>query len=451
MNKKIIFSYLILSLLLLVGDACKNTKVTSDKTEETIETETSISIPTLANSWVVNNPKATRLVIGKRGIKNWTNATDKIRTYFYAKDIGVINVGLNAKFTGASKLKVTLGGASKEIDLEASESVSKYAIGTFNIAEPGYHYLELEGISKSGDTFGEISEILLGDASWESKISFATKDWSYWGRRGPSVHLSFEKPADKNIKWFYNEITVPEGNDPIGSYFMANGFSSGYFGMQVNTETERRILFSVWSAYDTQDPKQIPKEYSVLPLGNGDGVTVGEFGNEGSGAQSYFVYDWKPNVTYKFLLKGESNAENSIDYTAYFYAPEVGDWKLIASFRRPFPTGSHLTRLHSFLENFSTSTGDKSRSVKYTNQWMYDTEGNWNEATAAKFTIDNTGASGVRFDYDGGSEGDSFYLRNCGFFSDNEVPNTKFTRVSGGAAPTIDFSTLEVPNIKITR
>ena len=436
-------------LFILFVSICLSSCNTNKSSElENEELNFSIQIPTQANSWVVDNPVATKSIVVEGGIQNWTNATDKIRTYFYVKATGAINVGIKAKFSGATKLKVTLGNTSKEIDFEASDNEIKHTIGTFNIPEIGYYYVELEGVSKSGDTFGEISEILLGDASWEPKISFATKDWSYWGRRGPSVHLSFEKPADKNIKWFYNELTVSEGDDPIGSYFMANGFSSGYFGMQVNSETERRILFSVWSAYDTQDPKQIPKEYTVLPLGYGDGVTVGEFGNEGSGAQSYFVYNWKPNVTYKFLLKGESNAENSIDYTAYFYAPEVGDWKLIASFRRPFPTGKHLTRLHSFLENFTTSTGNISRKIKYTNQWMYDTEGNWNEVTSAKFTTDNTGASGVRFDYDGGSEEDSFYLRNCGFFSDNEVPNTMFTRTSGGAAPTIDFSTLEIPKMK---
>ncbi|UMB60293.1 DUF3472 domain-containing protein [Lutibacter sp. A80] len=408
-----------------------------------------IFIPCEGNSWVVDNPTATKNMVVEGGIKNWSNTTDKIRTYFYATATGDIDVGLNAKFTGTTKLKVTLGNVSKEISFEASSTTIKHVIATFNITEIGYHYVELEGVSKTGNTFGEISDIILGDTVWTSHIDYVEADWFYWGRRGPSVHLKFDEPAGKDITWFYNEITVPEGSDPIGSYFMANGFSSGYFGMQVNSETERRILFSVWSAYDTQDPSQIPKEYTVLPLGYGEGVTVGEFGNEGSGAQSYFVYDWKPDVTYKFLLKGESNAENSIDYTAYFYAPEIGDWKLIASFRRPFPTGAHLTGLHSFLENFETKTGSLTRKANYSNQWMYDTEGNWSEATSAKFTIDNTGASGVRFDYDGGSEGDSFYLRNCGFFSDNKKANTQFIRPSEGVTPIIDFSALEVPELPV--
>ncbi|MEN8186070.1 MAG: DUF3472 domain-containing protein [Bacteroidota bacterium] len=407
-----------------------------------------VSVPCEGNSWVFNNSDVTRNIIVEGGIKNWTNASYKIRTYFYAESTGNIEVGLKAKFTGATKLKVTLDNESKEVSFSTSDNFVKYEVGTFSVDQKGYHYIELEGLQKEGPSFGEISDILLGEDHWSSKIAYVDYEWFYWGRRGPSVHLSYEAPANKNIVWFYNEMTIPEGNDPIGSYFMANGFSSGYFGIQVNSETERRVLFSVWSAYDTQDPNQIPEEYKVMPLGQGKDVMVGEFGNEGSGAQSYFVYNWKAGTTYRFLLKGESLEDNTIDYTAYFYAPEKGDWKLIASFRRPFPKGKHLTSLHSFLENFYPSTGDTPRKVNYTNQWVYDTEGVWHEMNSARFTTDNTGASGVRFDYDGGEEENGFYLRNCGFFSDNKNPNTSFTRTSGGTPPDVDFGKLEVPVIQ---
>lgn len=178
------------------------------------------------------------------------------------------------------------------------------------------------------------------------------QDDFYWGRRGPSVHLSYETP-DKDIQWSYSEITVPEGEDTIGSYYMANGFAQGYFGMQVNSPTERRVLFSVWSPYETDNPNEIPEDSRIILLGKGQGVTTGSFGNEGSGGQSYKVFNWKAGNTYRFLLKGEPSVNNSTDYTAYFFAPETEKWTLIASFRRPH-TFTYLKRLHSFLENFST-------------------------------------------------------------------------------------------------
>src|SRR5690606_40657805 len=97
-------------------------------------------------------------------------------------------------------------------------------------------------------------------------------NYFYWGRRGPSVHLSYTTPADKDIEYCYNEITVPEGEDVVGSYYMANGFGEGYFGIQVNSATERRILFSVWSPFHTDNPKEIPDDEKILLTAKGADV-----------------------------------------------------------------------------------------------------------------------------------------------------------------------------------
>ncbi len=452
MIKKIkIFRSAGIILFLLFGIACSSgcDEDLTQKSQDTLsDIDFVVSVPCEGNSWVYNNLNSTNNIVKEGGIMNWSNPSDKIRTYFYAESTGNIEVGIKAKFNGTTKLKVTLGDEMKEVTFNASEQLKEYPVGSFSVHQKGYHYIELEGLQREGSSFGEISNILLGDQQWRSKITYIDKDWFYWGRRGPSVHLKFDEPVNKNIVWFYNEITIPEGSDPVGSYFMANGFSSGYFGIQVNSETERRVLFSVWSAYDTQNPNQIPEKYKVKPLGHGEDVRVGEFGNEGSGAQSYMLFNWKAGTTYRFLLKGESLEDNSIDYTAYFYAPELGKWKLIASFRRPYPKSKHLTDLYSFLENFEPSAGDISRKVNYSNQWVYATDGNWHEITSAKFTIDNTGASGIRLDYDGGVKGNNFYLRNCGFFKDNQSPDLNFSRTSAGIPPDVDFTQLEVPTLQ---
>jgi len=69
-------------------------------------------------------------------------------------------------------------------------------------------------------------------------MNYVTNNFSfYWGKRGPSDHMSFTLPSGKTSEWFYNELTVPVGFDPVGSYFMSNGFNNGYFGMQVNSLT----------------------------------------------------------------------------------------------------------------------------------------------------------------------------------------------------------------------
>ena len=90
---------------------------------------------------------------------------------------------------------------------------------------------------------------------------------------------------------------------------MANGFKEGYFGIQVNSDKERRILFSIWSPFTTDDPKSIPDSLKIVLLNKGKNVYTGEFGNEGSGGQSYLRFNWKADVTYKFLTQIKPNGE----------------------------------------------------------------------------------------------------------------------------------------------
>ena len=176
-------------------------------------------------------------------------------------------------------------------------------------------------------------------------------------------------------------------------------------------------------------------------LKKGKDVTTGEFGNEGSGGQSYLRYNWIAGNTYKFLLHGMPQKDNTTTYTAYFFAPELGQWQLIASFNRP-QTNTYLKRFHSFLENFIPEQGDVSRKVLFSNQWVFDTKGNWIEVNSAKFTIDNTGNKGYRMDYSGGLDGESFYLKNAGFFNNYTRTKSIFVRPLTNNKPNINFNDL---------
>lgn len=402
----------------------------------------SITIPAGANSWDVNSESDSSSMFNDSAINNWTDLKTVVRTYFKTETPGKLHLGLEASVAeGISKLIVTLGDQTKTIEL--SNTADKIIpVGVFDITE-GYNFIEIEGVEKSGPIVANIRNVLIGGPATDGKVHYIKDDF-YFGRRGPSVHLSYEMPKDKEVTWFYNEINVPEGEDIIGSYYMANGFKDGYFGIQVNSESERRILFSVWSPFETQDPKEIPDDHKIILLGKGEGVTTGEFGNEGSGGQSYKVYNWKANTTYKFLLKGVPAENNATDYTAYFYAPEEGKWNLIASFRRP--QGSrYLKKLYSFLENFVPEKGNISRQANYNNQWVHTQDNHWLELTNAKFTADATARKESRLDYAGGVNGNQFFMKNCGFFDETTPIDTEFKRTANGTAPSIDFSKLEDP------
>jgi hypothetical protein len=406
------------------------------KNEAAKESQLNISIPTAGNSWTINDVHQSSKVISDEGITNWIDKDQIIRTYFYVDEPMTIPFGINAK--GNSEINITYGSSEQKISLSNSE-FQKIYINDLNIESKGYHYIDMQGLKKQDSTYAIISDVLLGVEN-DSVLKYVKDDF-YFGRRGPSTHLVFETPSN-DIEWMYSEIEIDKDQDVQGCYFVANGFGEGYFGIQVNSKTERRILFSIWSPFKTDDPKSIPKDQKIELLNKGEGVTTGEFGNEGSGGQSYKVFNWKSETRYKFLTRIRPNAGNSTDYTAYFFDPDTEMWYLIASFRRPITT-TYLTRPYSFLENFIPNTGALMRKGGFYNQWMRDSDGKWYEITEAKFSADATARKDARFDYSGGSIKDGFFLRNCGFTNDNTAIGKIFVRTAQNNEPQINFDALE--------
>ena len=398
-----------------------------------------VSIPTAGNSWIIKEKGYTSSdILTKDGILNWSNENEVIRTFFHIDTPGEIALGIRVKGAN-SEIQILFQGQSKSISL-SDNALTNVAIGKFTVKEVGYHYLDIKGLKKPGNTFADITAILLQTEKPASIIY--VKDDFYFGRRGPSDHLKFKIPEDvTNVEWFYSELLIPENQDVEGSYFMANGFGEGYFGMQVNSPTERRILFSIWSPYTTDNPEEVPEEDRIKLLKKGENVITNQFGNEGSGGQSYKVFDWKVNTSYGFLVGAKPSTKGYTDYVAYFFDPETNEWNLIAKFRRP-KTITYLKGLYSFLENFIPDQGVIERRGLYQNQWVYDALG-WHEINGTIFTADNTARKGYRLDYSGGIEGIGFYLKNCGLTNDNTPIGSEFERKKLNIAPNINFELLD--------
>ena len=380
--------------------------------------------------------------ITSAGIESWKEADSEFSFFFKSSEDALVTLSFKTATQGFSgKLLVELNGQSKEMAIEKGSEMA-VAQGDFPVIK-GYNRIKLIGLEKSGIDFAKIQSIEFSAAS-DLEFDFVKDNESnryYWGRRGPSVHLTYTLPEDRDFQWFYNEVTVPTGSDPIGSYFMANGFAEGYFGIQVNSAEERRILFSVWSPFKTDNPTEIPEEEKIKLLKKGEGVYTGEFGNEGSGGQSYLVYPWEAGKTYSFLNSVVPDEKGNTIYTAYFKDPDSDEWILIASFLRP-KTDTWYKRPHSFLENFIPESGYLERSASYANQWAMDKDGNWLELTGAKFTGDDIARRGYRQDYEGGAKSGQFYLRNGGFFNRSVELNSEHQRPKTNKFPSIDFNLL---------
>jgi hypothetical protein len=407
-----------------------------------INADSIIHLPLGGNTWAQNIIGRSR-VITNAGIENWTNYKVTFDTYFRTSLPGLVKIKLKAKTDGQSQLKLEINGVKKEVTVKGS-GMQLYETGEWQLRDTGYIKITLSGISKTAQRFADISEYEISGTAINDKTAFVKNNegnFFYWGRRGPSVHFNYPFADSIKARWFYNEMTVPEGQDVIGSYYMAIGFGEGYFGIQANSATERRILFSVWSPFKTDDPKSIPESKRIIMLKKGEGVYTGEFGNEGSGGQSFLRYNWKAGATYKFLLGGTPDNNGNSIYTAYIFIPEKSNWTLIASFKRP-ETSTYLKRYHSFLENFIPEQGDKERRVLFNNQWICDVNGYWTELNKASFTYDNTASKGYRMDYAGGIEKGSFYLKNCGFFNQYTSYKKQFERPGRNKNPDLDFNQL---------
>lgn len=405
-------------------------------------TDSLLTVPIGGNSWRIAKDTIGGAVTNN-GIVDWTSDKVKFNTYFRVANKGKFKIWISLKVAGGtSRITVSALKSTKEITVTGADLKDYYA-GEWTASDTGYIKVEIKAISKTGNTYADISSIKLSGTAINSKTAYVKNNegaYFYWGRRGPSVHLAYNVPVT-NVEWFYNEVTVPVGNDVLGAYFMADGFDVGYFGMQVNSPTERHILFSVWSPFKTDDPKAIPDSQKIIMIKKGANVHTGEFGAEGSGGQSYMLYNWKAGNTYKFLVRAKPVANNHTEFTTWFFAPEVNKWQLIASFSRP-QTHTYLKRLHSFLENFDPEQGTITRKVLFTNQWVADENGKWTQINGAHFTNDATAMKGYRMDYAGGVYGNAFYLKNCGFFNDYTIRNTVLERPTEGKAPDIDLNSL---------
>lgn len=381
----------------------------------------------------------------RNGVLMWSRPDEVFAAYVHLDRPARLQLALRGRAPSGA---VTVSFRALEMTVETSRDTSAWQTSpllTIDVAEAGYLRLELRGIDRSGPTFGEWEACqVTSDTDGLVLRYVATNDGNmfYWGRRGPSVHWNYETPRNARLRHAYSELTVPEGEDPVGSYFMANGFAEGYFGMQVNSPTERRVLFSVWSPFQTDNPRDIPPEQRVDLLARGPDVRVGEFGNEGSGGQSYLLFPWQAGKTYGFLTEVRPDGQGSTIYTSWFRDLAAPEWRLIASFRRP-KTDTDLRRFHSFLENFQPQMGHLHRKGWYGNVWVRDIEGNWLPCTRARFSVDATGGGQHRLDFAGGSAGGRFFLENGGFLHPHTPAGSQFTReLVPAEPPTIDFAQL---------
>jgi hypothetical protein len=327
-----------------------------------------------------------------------------------------------------SKLRLTVAGQSREATIRGSGTNLVLAnFGSFEIRQAGYERFTLQSLNEPGHPAGDLEALVLDGPSTKD-VHFNLKP----RRNAASVHLVYPVPKGTNVNAFYCEMTGLE--DPLWTYYMACGWHRGYFGMQVNSPTERRIIFSVWdSGNEARDRNRVDETNRVKLVAKGEGVYAGDFGNEGTGGHSHLKCTWKTGEQQRFLVTAKPVDARHTVYSGYYFHPDKNRWVLISSWNAP-KEGGYLRGLYSFSENFGGSNGHLRRKALYGNQWIRTEAGEWIELTTARFSHDGTGKTD-RLDRFIGVENGQFFLSHGGFLPGFTPSGETFTRPAVGKPP----------------
>ncbi len=205
-------------------------------------------------------------------------------------------------------------------------------------------------------------------------------------RAARSVHLHFAAPSGD---LFYNELTVEQTTD--GSYFMACGWNTGYFGMQqLGSSTNKVVIFSVWDPTQGDDANKVPLEQRVEILHEGVSAKIRRFGGEGTGGQCLWPYLWETNETCRFAVRATVDGDKT-SYAGWFFDNRTQAWQHLVTFRTR-TGGQPLRGYYSFIEDFRRDgkSATEVRRASFGNGWVRDLKGEWTSLRRATFTASSS-------------------------------------------------------------
>ena len=106
--------------------------------------------------------------ITDKGVTRWTNPKTVVSVFFYLHQPTKADLSLYAK--GHSEIKVCYGKKSFKVNLD-SDDYTQVPVGSIDIRHAGYVRIDLQGISKRGNNFGEIKQLLVVAFNGEQIIS----------------------------------------------------------------------------------------------------------------------------------------------------------------------------------------------------------------------------------------------------------------------------------------
>ena len=225
-------------------------------------------------------------------------------------------------------------------------------------------------------------------------------------RAARSVHWGWPAP-DSEI---FSTSMIVDHSVP-GSYFMACGWNTGYFGIQELANGQKVIIFSVWDPSKGDNPNEVTPEERVECLYSDPEMRIRRFGGEGTGGQCMGDFPWQIGETNRFLIRGQVQ-ETKTAYSGYVF--QNGQWRKLVTFRTR-TGGQPLKGLYSFVEDFRRDykSAQELRKARFGEGWVKALSGDWIVLARGRFTASNAEWE-ARDSIDAGLEGNWLYLKTGG-------------------------------------
>ena len=172
------------------------------------------------------------------------------------------------------------------------------------------------------------------------------------GSAASAQHLWWNLDGQNEAGCLYGEITVLATHTTIyycGANWHPGEPAGGYCGIQHNSPTERRTIFSIWDTSPALHPR----------VTAADAATVfGRFGGEGEGGHTHMLWPWKVGDTFQFFVHKQPGGKPDTTACRYYvYDRAAKTWRHSATITSPNGGKKCVATLgggmNSFLENFS--------------------------------------------------------------------------------------------------
>ena len=140
----------------------------------------------------------------------WTSTNVVHSVYVHVDRAATLELSIEAGTEGTSEIETRVG--EQKFAVQIGQSTEQISVGSVKVTEPGYVRVDFQGVKKSGRSFGRIEEVLIKSDTPDLKLTYVRDNnggMFYWGRRGPSVHLSYSVPRNVDLTYAYSEVTVP--------------------------------------------------------------------------------------------------------------------------------------------------------------------------------------------------------------------------------------------------